>query len=150
MCVWTSSSYLHIGCGSYIDTHIKRKTENRTVFYPAPCLELWEEKGVCSDLGKWGQTLKMSTWYSCSGAEPELVLSQIPIQNVKDLDILACSVAGRPWSFCGKSVGCHSGGGNVVSPKWLRDGQAKLQARWKMCSIDMLPEDSVDQNFSFP
>ena len=38
----------------------------------------------------------------------------------------------------------------MVSPKWLRDGQAKLQARWKMCSIDMLPEDSVDQNFSFP
>ena len=35
-------------------------------------------------------------------------------------------------------------GGNVVSPKWLRDGQAKLQARWKMCLIDMLLEDSVD------
>ena len=57
---------------------IKGKTESGGIFYLALCLDLWEETGVQGDLGKWGQTLPMSTWYSYLGAGPELVLPKSP------------------------------------------------------------------------
>ena len=95
------------------------------------------------DLGKWGQTLQMST---CIVVRGRTRASALPNPHIEwKRSGRSCMLCSRmPLVLVWEISRLPLRGGNVVSPKWLRDGQAKLQARWKMCLIDMLPEDSVD------